>query len=232
MAEIYEISRRQFYVLIAVAILLSVLLVMLGFVLGRNIILPDRFPTTDELTSNISKDGTVSEEIKNLRQSTKDDSSKDPFVEDEGLSFYTKLNIESDADSATDKTITIEKSFSEAEKERKDNRRKPSVSDVPLATPSPTPNPFATAKADFKKAYIVQVSSVKKKVYADETLKKLLKLNYPAYISKIRFNTGIVNFRVRVGPYTERSAANKIGEQIRKQLHLSPLVMTVKNGER
>jgi len=231
MADIYEITRRQLYILVGAGTVVSILLIMLGFVLGRNFVMPEQFSSAREIagiSSLESSDENMSEEIKKLRISNDGRSSEKPFVNDEGLSFYEKLKVDTSKDIEEEKTektktetgtkVEINQKFTEAK--------------LPVPTPSPVADPYATAKPDFKKAYVVQVSSVKRKEYAEETLAKLQKLGYPAYISKIKFKTGIVNYRARVGPYSNRATADKIAARIRKQRHNSPLVMTVKNGER
>jgi cell division septation protein DedD len=169
--------------------------------------------------------------IDTLKESNSNADSAEPFVEDEGLSFYSKLKNRITEDDETD-TVTHSEKFSETKESDVPSETRVHESAAPIPTASPTPNPFATAQPGFKNGFIVQVSSVRKKAYADETLKKLTDNGFPAYISKIRYNTGIVNYRVRIGPYTNRKAANTIEDRVKKELHYSPLVMQISENNK
>jgi len=228
MADIYEITRRQLYILIAAASILSILLIILGFVLGRTIVLPERIPAPVTITED-NYDSVENSEIKGLKKSNQGTSSKKPFVDEEGLGFYDKLKVD-DEKPAEKETVNISKPLAETIPSK--SPEKTEVTTTKKVPPTPTPDLFTLAGPNFKKAYAVQVSSVKRKSYAEETKKKLEKTGFPVYISKIKFNTGIVNYRVRVGPYLNQEAAVKIREEIRKKHHLSPFVKTVNDGKK
>lgn len=230
MSKVYEITRKNMCILVAAATVLSVLLVIFGFVLGRNIAIPEPFPSVDTITGGVdagSGDAELPEEIRSLRTSTGDDTSGKPFVDNEKLSFYDTLDLDGETERQD-----VGKGASEGEVRdlKKTVSRQENGTPVPIATASPTPDPFATASPDFDTAYVVQVHSVRNRKYAEKARDDLSRKGYPSYISKIRFNTGIINYRVRVGPYAERDAADTIKERIRREFHQSPLVMVVRDG--
>lgn len=232
MADIYEITRRQLYILVAAATVLSIILVIFGFVLGRNIVIPQRLPSP-VVYSGQGSDPLADEAVQNLRVANTTTSSAKPFVDDEGLSFYETLDVGENTKDGKRSSVTTEQTLEETRKQaRQSVNTETTVSSVPTVKPTPTPDLLELTGDTFKKAYVVQVSSVKRKAFADETVTKLKKKGFPAYISKIKFNTGIVNYRVRVGPFVHQKGANQIGEKIRKEMHLSPLVMTIRNSKK
>lgn len=234
MSDSYIVSRRTLYILIASAAILSILLVMLGFVLGRNVSIPEPFPSVDQLAGDVStvtSEDELPEEIRTLRKSGGGETSGTPFVDNEKLSFFEKLKIddepEKDADASESETEPRAQQSETASEETT-----VVTSALPTPVPTATPDRMALAGSDFKKAYVVQVHSVKNKAWAEKARRDLERSGYPAYISRVRFKTGIVNYRVRVGPYLDRQAAETIKEQIRREFHQSPLVMTVVDGQK
>lgn len=232
MAEIYEITRRHLHILIVSAAIIIVLVLMLGIVVGKNISLPHQFPAVEDIAQKAggNRQPGETEEIKNLRSASGESSTK-PFIEDEGHTFYEKL---SDSEK-TDSTTTVVESFNPLDSAAETSVTE-SISGLPVSSPGtaevPTPDVLATAPPDFKLAYVIQTSSVSNRSFAEDSVKKILAMGYPAYISNVTFRTGKENFRVRVGPYEDKGIADEICRRIKADLNTSPLVMIVKNGER
>ncbi|MBN1879145.1 SPOR domain-containing protein [bacterium] len=230
MAESYELTRRHLHIIVVSAVIIIVLVLMLGIVIGKNISLPQKFPSAEDLAQNISNDPNKlgSAELKNLR-STSDESSTKPHVEDEGYSFYEKFS----QSEQTESTTTVVESFSALQTQTPKVDMDPAVDTGDQSLPaSPTPDIYATAPPDFVLAYVVQTSSVGNREFAETSVRKLLKKGYPAYISKIKFKTGKENYRVRIGPYESKAAAEEIFKRVKAELKNTPLLMTVKKGDR
>ncbi|HPQ40930.1 MAG TPA: SPOR domain-containing protein [bacterium] len=235
MSDTYVITRRNLYILVASAAVLSILLVIFGFVLGRNVSIPEPFPSVDQLTGEVASglsEDELPEEIRSLRKSSGEDTSGQPFVDNEKLSFYDTLKIddEPDADDTVEKPDSEPRTMPEVSIRTDDKTIVTSA--IPTVPPTATPNALATAGPDFSTAYVVQVHSVKNKAWAEKACDDLERRGYPSYISRVRFKTGVVNYRVRIGPYLEKEAAEMVKERIRKELHQSPLVMTVRDGQK
>ncbi|MFH1981142.1 MAG: SPOR domain-containing protein [Pseudomonadota bacterium] len=86
------------------------------------------------------------------------------------------------------------------------NRPKPAAS--PATAPADRPAPAATAPAETsERPYILQVASMKEGEAAAAMVEKLKKQGYPAYRESIEIPDKGVWYRVRVGAYPDREAA-------------------------
>ncbi|MBN1296164.1 SPOR domain-containing protein [bacterium] len=247
MPEPFEITRRQLYSLVAAGIFIALLCLAAGFVIGKNSTFPQPFPTVEEIARRVPEDATeddLPEELRQLRRTSPDETSGKPFVKNEGHSYYNLLKLGERTDTGPseqtdsggtvppppdDSMVTVQSVLPSI-----DSAGNTVESQNPAKAPVPdaTPDPKATVGPDFEKAYVVQVHSVKKMKFAEDAKKKLVDKGFPAYVSKIRFNTGITNYRVRVGPYADKTTADSVSDAVIKTFHWSPLVVTVKNGEK
>ncbi len=204
-----ELSRNNLYILVAVSVFLAILLVILGFVLGQVIVIPEPFPSAQDLADQVEVVDEVvmlPEEIEKLSRK-QEGSSGSPNVPEEGMTFYEKLVVATPSPAVDVHVETFEMVT-----------RTETASGVEIpATPTP----------DSGKRFIVQVSSVKNKSYADELESKLKKKGYPAYISRFEFKNKRVNYRVRVGPYPTRDQAVETRLKLEKQERLAPVVYKI-----
>ncbi len=112
--------------------------------------------------------------------------------------------------------------------------RKPAVETKRQNQPVPTPPGKKESGKTYRSAgtgevYVIQVTSVGDKRRAVALKRKLDAHGFNAFISEIRFANRRKHYRVRVGPFPDRSSAEKTEKQIRS-LGLETLLMKV-NGK-
>jgi hypothetical protein len=95
-----------------------------------------------------------------------------------------------------------------------------SATNPPRAAPAPAPTPAPAAPLTGRSGFGVQVGAVNSQAAADRLSSTLKGAGFQVYVAK----EGAL-FKVRVGPYPERSAAVAAAEQIRRQLGHSPFVV-------
>jgi cell division septation protein DedD len=110
-----------------------------------------------------------------------------------------------------------------------------SGADEPVVTPSPPaptrPTPAPTTKpAESKPAesepaggFVIQVFSTKDEAQAKRTMSQLKKAGHKAYLSPVAVGTQTM-YRVRIGPFQERSAAETSATKVKKQFKLDTWV--------
>lgn len=190
MAESYELTKQHLYVLITVAVLLAGLFTAFGFVLGRNVQIPETFPSPEELTEQVVYDDETTKlptEIENLQKSNTDSSTK-PHVPNEDLTFYEKYS------SKTPSPVTV------------------MVETLSTPTPPPkfTAQPLPTQVPNLKKGYAIQAVALIQKSNADATVNKLKAKGYPAYIVPKQMKGKKSIYQVRVGLYPTEAVAEII----------------------
>lgn len=104
---------------------------------------------------------------------------------------------------------------------------KPTEPPTPAAesAPEPTPDAKKTASeqaAPVASAFYVQVAAFGTKKPADTLMAGLKKKGYAAYV--VTEPSGPTRFRVRVGPFADRAAAEEASARLKKEEGLSPLV--------
>ncbi len=219
MAESYEITKHQLYILIISGVCLAVLFIVLGFVLGRNVQIPEPFPSVEEIAG--SSDENMSqwtEVIQDVPKSTKD-SSESPHIPNENLTFYDQFSKNTPpppTPTEPPQTSTTVESYAAM------NAAKPTVA----ATAVPEIPPTA-AITDSAVGFSVQLSANKRKEFADELKDGLVKKGYPAYVSKQIFKNKNVSYRVRVGPYSTKAEAERIASQLEKNERIVPWIVQV-----
>lgn len=99
---------------------------------------------------------------------------------------------------------------------------------VRQAKPSaPSQAPQRPMAADAQ-GFVVQVFSTHDEPQARKVLKQLTGLGHQAFLSSVNVG-GQSMFRVRIGPFAERSAADRVKGQVREQLKLDPWVTAASN---
>ena len=234
-----RITRNQFNILLVTGVITLLLVLLLGITIGKNMNLPKRFPRADDIARQDYRDGDSSgeamAEIASL-PSKKEQTSKKPHVENEDFLYNDLLNEDSTGDDSDTKTIIkpytsmstpadVGSTVSTSQIGSGTSQKQNSESQVP------TPDPFVTAKPGFTVAYSVQMSSLSDKNSADKSVRKFQESGYPAYVSRMQYKTGRTLYRVRIGPYETREAADEMMKKLKENTKTSPLVMMLKNGE-
>jgi cell division septation protein DedD len=237
MPEDNRITRNQFNILLVTGAITIILTLLLGITIGKNMNLPQRFLPAADLSKNVERKGESIDSMDEISSlpARQNQSSVKPHVDDEGYTFYNAMTDTEGVE--TPGTKTIIESFSNLSKtsevtssETEDKTKPPDSAPLPTHT-LPTPDPYATANPAFTEAYAVQMSSVSNRKYAENSVKEFHRKGYPAYISKVQFNTGRTHYRVRVGPYTTRETADNIMHKLKEETKTTPLVMTLRNSE-
>jgi cell division septation protein DedD len=97
---------------------------------------------------------------------------------------------------------------------------KPQPTATVAAQPSPAPASVATGGS-----YIIQVASVQKIDGAQDLIGRLSKNGYPAFVEKTDLGSKGVWYRVYVGPFASKSAADGAASTLRvSPLASSPIV--------
>ncbi len=190
MAESYELTKQHLYVLITVAIFLAGLFTAFGFVLGRNVQLPESFPSPEELTEQVVIDEDATQlptEIENLMKSNTDSSSQ-PHVPNEDLTFYEKYT----AKTPSPVTVMVE------------------TLNTPTPAPKFTAQPLPTLVPNLKKGFAVQAVALTQKSNAEALVKKLKAKGYPVYIVPKQMKGKKSIYQVRVGLYPTEADAEGI----------------------
>lgn len=84
---------------------------------------------------------------------------------------------------------------------------------------APEPEPAAPAPAAPAGSLVVQVFSSSNQVQAQSVVDQLRSGGYPALLSPVEVS-GRTMYRVRIGPYADRSAAERIAEAVRRDYRL------------
>lgn len=98
----------------------------------------------------------------------------------------------------------------------------PTPAAEPTPEPTPTKNPAAEKAAPAAGGFYVQVAAFSTKKPADTLMARLKKKDYAAYV--VTEASGPSRFRVRVGPFADRVAAEEASDRLKKEEGLSPLV--------
>lgn len=237
MPEDNRITRNQFNILLVTGAITIILTFLLGVTIGKNMNLPKRFPSAEDISKKVDRGGESLDSVVEISSlaSRQDQSSVKPHIEDEGHSFYDALNDPKSV--TTPDTRTLIEPFSNLQKpsgnvsaEAQDIINITESALVPTQT-QPTPDPYATANPGFTEAFSIQMSSVSNRKYAENSVDGFSRKGYPAYISKVEFSTGRTHYRVRIGPYSTREAADDIMRKLKDETKTTPLVMTLRNGE-
>lgn len=98
----------------------------------------------------------------------------------------------------------------------------PTPASTPAAVTKAAPAPEPAAKAAPAGAFHLQVGAFSTRKPADTLVGKLVKKGYAAYL--VTVTSGPTRFRVQVGPYADRAAAQAASDRLKKEERLSPLV--------
>ena len=220
MSDTYEITKQQFYILIAASAFLAGLFFVLGLVMGKNVELPRVFPSPEEMAQQaVVTDGNLDlpESLESLHRKNTD-TSVEPHVPNEGMTFYSTLKTTEPTakpqPKATPEMVVSVEKF---------NPATTSSGAKGLEKPQNTPKP--------DEWYSVQVSSVSDRKAAEKLRKKLSGRKYPVYVSEIQYRNKRVSYRVRVGPFSSRKLALDSAQRLEKDERLSTWVVQVNRDE-
>lgn len=225
-----RITQAQLNILIISSAVTLIMVFLLGLVIGKNMNLPERSHSPKMTARQALQNGLTPEknpEIDALPTRSAP-SSNQPHIPDEGLQLYETAEERTPTPDAG-RTTTVEP-FVPIQTPTPDRPNRSDVSAGTAASPTQQADFYALADEGFDTAYAVQMSSVANRAYAENSVTQLVSKNYPAYISKIQFSTGRVHYRVRVGPYVHREAAESINRRLSDELKVTPLVMELSNG--
>ena len=107
----------------------------------------------------------------------------------------------------------------------------PKPAETQQAEPKPTAPPTtrpAPAQAGAGDGFVVQVFSTRDEPQARKVLSQLKGAGHKAFLSAVEV-TGQTMYRVRVGPFTQRADAEKVADQVRRQMKLDPWVTAAGN---
>ena len=94
--------------------------------------------------------------------------------------------------------------------------------------PEPAPKTEPAATASLSAGFVVQVFSTRDEAQARKVLTRLKNAKHKAFLSAVEV-TGQTMYRVRVGPFAERDAADRVAAQVRRQMKLDPWVTAADN---
>ena len=207
MSDTYEIEKQSAYLLIAASAFISILFLILGIIIGRTMQGPEPVPSMEQLAGQvkITNDQTELPEIIEGLPRVTDESSSQPHIPQEGMTFYEKLGRKSSPVPTAGKStpepelITTTEMVSHTEK---------------LVIP-PTEKPGMTPVASGS-GWAVQVSALSNMADAETLVQKLKGQGYPAYVSSKKFKNNTISYRVRVGPFATKSQADQMAAQIER----------------
>lgn len=95
---------------------------------------------------------------------------------------------------------------------------------APAPVESPDPKPASPAKgAATTSTWHLQAAAFKDQAPADTLVARLVKKGYAAYV--VTAATGVYPFKVDVGPFADKAAAEAASAKLKKEERLSPLVL-------
>lgn len=121
----------------------------------------------------------------------------------------------------TAKTVAIQPSQKVAVKQ--EEKTKPEVKESVKVAKKKIESSVATNRTQ----WLVQLASFSKKSNAQALQDKVSKLGFKAHIETVTKNSN-TNYRVRIGPESDRSQVDKIVKVVSQSLSLTPQVLTVK----
>ena len=98
----------------------------------------------------------------------------------------------------------------------------------PAQTPAPAQAPPAASAQPAAGTFVVQVFSTHDQEQASRVQQDLQQLSYRAFLSTIDMG-GQTMYRVRIGPYRDRTKAEKVKIDVRNKLKLDPWVTAASN---
>ncbi|MGE5808374.1 MAG: SPOR domain-containing protein, partial [Nitrospirota bacterium] len=112
------------------------------------------------------------------------------------------------------KTPEPQKKESSAKQEKKESPVKQEKKEVP-----------AKQTASLKQRYTVQISSHREKQTADLEMKKMKRQGFAAFIVSSELPDKGIWYRVRVGSYTSKAAAERLQKEVRAKAGISSVVV-------
>ncbi len=206
-----ELTRRGFFLWLFLIFVVTAWMFTLGVLVGRG---------TSPVDFDIEK---LQKELLALKQAVlrkeiaKITSDSDAGLKKTDLGFYEKLK---ESDSKEPAMVVIKppaNAKSAKPNPGKDQAKLPDKSVQATSTPS-TAKKLSTAKAEtVTGSFTIQVASTKDEASADKLVVKLRMNGYPAYQSRAEIPDKGIWYRVKVGPYAKRDAAEPILKRLKSE---------------
>ena len=208
-----ELTRKGFWLWLFIIILVSGWMFTLGVLVGRG---------TAPVDFDIEK---LQKELLALKQAVvrkelqKITSESETGLKKSDLGFYEKLKEPGSNEPPMVAKPTPKKSLSPKPKPVKAQTKKTVKATEQATQPRRTNTTrLSSAKeASPKGSYTIQVASIKDAGAADRLVVKLRKKGYPAYQVRAEIPNKGIWYRVRVGPYTKREAAEPILKRLKTE---------------
>lgn len=204
-----ELTRRGFYLWLFIIVAVSGWMFTLGVLVGRG---------TAPVDFDIEK---LQKELLALKQAVvrkelqKITSESDAGLKKSDLGFYEKLK---ESDSKEPPMVATPEPRKALAAKSNPNPRQAKTS---VKTSTPTPGKQAVISQAgapaAKGSHTIQVASIKDEAAADRLVVRLRKKGYPAYQVRAEIPDKGVWYRVRVGPYAKRSAAEPVLKRLKKE---------------
>ena len=204
-----ELTRKGFCLWLFIIILVSGWMFTLGVLVGRG---------TAPVDFDIEK---LQKELLALKQAVvrkelqKITSESEAGLKKSDLGFYEKLKEPDSNEPPMVAKPTPKKSPPPKLKPIKAQTKKP-VKAATQTTQSKTTSSPSIKKASPKGSYTIQVASIKDASAADRLVVKLRKKGYPAYQVRAEIPNKGIWYRIRVGPYAKREAADPVLKRLKK----------------
>jgi len=206
-----ELTRRGFFLWLFLIFVVTAWMFTLGVLVGRG---------TAPVDFDIEK---LQKELLALKQAVirkeiaKITSDSNAGLKKTDLGFYEKLK-ESDSKEPAMVAIKPPANAKAAKPKPSKNRTKQPDKSLQATSKPSTVKKLSTAKAPFAKgSFTIQVASTKDEASADKLVVKLRMKGYPAYQSRAAIPDKGIWYRVRVGPYAKRAAAEPILKRLKSE---------------
>ncbi len=93
---------------------------------------------------------------------------------------------------------------------------------------APPPPAVVASPATPAEGFVIQVLSTREEAKANRILTQLSQGGYPAFLSPVEVGSQ-VQYRVRIGPYAERAAAEKAGQEVNRKYKLDTWITAASN---
>lgn len=100
---------------------------------------------------------------------------------------------------------------------------RPEAHQAPKVVSTPSASPAATVDAE---AWVVQLGSFANPKNADDLYRRLREQGYPAFVDRLQ-HAGRAAYRVRIGPESQRAAAETLRDRLERELKLKGMVLHV-----
>lgn len=225
-----QLDGKQLVFLFMAATVVSVVVFLLGVMVGRNVRLPA--PAIAAASTDQSVDPTVDPTVTGQSVSGAGTTERIPLSAQETLTYAERLEApEPVRESLDDPTAAIARTPARGSEPRpeavSEERAAPAPkapATVPARAPARTPEP-AVQNASFTEppgnGYVVQVLAAVKREEAENLARRLTAKGYPTFVS-VGDAKVPAKFRVRVGKYSDKREADRIFRRLEQEERFKP----------